>query len=508
MTAFRPHPPPGPLLLGYDPVTELPENHLARFVEAAVQAAIETPRQPLGKGQPAFDLRLCIKVLIYAYCTGIRSSRQMERMCREALPFLYLTRGDTPCYRTLCNARKSYSKEINDVWSCLYAAAAEAGIKRMGRVYIDSTKLRANAAPGSILKARDYDAVQQELEIILKECAAVDVAEDAEGAACQTNMGELPSSEQMRDIVRRVRAHRHQPEDSPEPKKRAALPTPRMRKRIESTAAAIEQAKAEGLRHLSLTDPDARMLHGGIDGRHRESHSFEVAVDNGLIAAAGVTQETDNSRLVPMVEAAVASAGEDAVTMVTADSGYWSGESIADVDGRGIEVCVPDSFTACDIRRSLEAGTTRKRIMGQVEMTYDEGKDCYRCPEGATLAFVQERRSRGQTVRVYQANADCRSCPSASRCLTQAKTKRRMLVVGTRHAQLSSVLARFKDPKYIAAYKKRAHAVETVFGFLRGTLGYYSWMLRGNHGVRCELQLLTAAYQFRKVHSAMKAARA
>src|SRR5438045_1783241 len=76
---YRPHPPPAPLLFGYDPERDLPRDHLARLVEQVVEEAVRPPLHLPGRGHPPFDPRLPIKVLIYGYATGHRSSRQQER---------------------------------------------------------------------------------------------------------------------------------------------------------------------------------------------------------------------------------------------------------------------------------------------------------------------------------------------------------------------------------------------------------------------------------------------
>src|SRR6476661_1084374 len=98
-----------------------------------------------GKGQPAFDPRLCANVLVYGYATGQRSSRQLERLCDESLPYLFLTRGDTPSYRTLCEARLQQAERLEAVWVGLFQVAAAAGLPRVGQIVVDSTKLRADA---------------------------------------------------------------------------------------------------------------------------------------------------------------------------------------------------------------------------------------------------------------------------------------------------------------------------------------------------------------------------
>ena len=144
--SYRAYPPPTIKPDGYDPVRDLPANHLAWLVESTVEAALQGRTLPPGDGQPPFDLRLCAKVLIYGYATGIRSSRLLQRNCEENLPFLLLTRGDTPSYRTLCSFRVHHADIIEEIWLQLFVVANKLGFKRLGRVVMDSSKFKADAS--------------------------------------------------------------------------------------------------------------------------------------------------------------------------------------------------------------------------------------------------------------------------------------------------------------------------------------------------------------------------
>lgn len=112
----------------------MPAEHLARLVDFVVEEAVKPRPPPVTPGGPRFDPRLCVKVLVYGYSTGIRSSRLLERCWDERLPFLFLTRGDTPGYRTLCTARLSLQSEIEAAFVALFAIGGQMGMKRMGRL--------------------------------------------------------------------------------------------------------------------------------------------------------------------------------------------------------------------------------------------------------------------------------------------------------------------------------------------------------------------------------------
>jgi transposase len=522
--SYRPYAPPAPLLIGYDPFCDLPPDHLARLVEAVVEEAITVPLDPPGPGQPPFDPRLPLKVLVYGYATGTRSSRRLEEWCAESLPYLYLTRGDTPGYRTLCRTRVEQSELIEQVWISLFTVAGERGLKRLGHLVVDSTKLRADASPEAVVKAEEYEALRAELARILDEAAKIDEREEQEGPRGTTRLGQVVEREQMRDIVRRVRK---QLAEAKRAKKAAAAPpagerrsappaageaaaaaprpplTRRMRQRFKAGLAAVEAAIAEQRKHLCLTDPDARMMGEGRSRQVRECYSFEVAVDReaGLLVVGQVTQEpSDNARLEPLAEAANAHEPEG-VKAVDGDSGFYQGGSLGRLIGAGIDTCVPDSATAGDLHRGQPVGTVQARTRGRVEFTYDPEADCYRCPEGNVLRRGKRRVAGGQKMVSYAAERPCRGCPRESECLLYPEAEYRTVTVGEYQPELDAARQRFNDPEHRERYRHRGEVVETVFGFVRGTLGYTRWLLRGLARVGCEARLIKLAYQLRKVQA-------
>lgn len=564
--SLRDYAPPAPLLVGYDPFYYLPSDHLSRLVEGVVEETVSVTTYDGRAGQPGFDLRLLVKVLVYAYATGIRSSRQMERLCEESLPYLFLTRGDTPSYRTLCKARKESADVLEDVWTGLFVVAKQHGLKRCGKLIIDSSKFLADASPEAVVRADEYTALAEEFKRILAEAEVVDRKEEEDGGIAGTRLGKTVERDQMRDILRRVRAERRaqarqksagsttkaaeEPEAATtkaaeEPEAATTKPTAgteattteteaaatemamepdaakveastqpvttappakpvqisrQMSGRIVAALGAIKAAEKAGLKHLCLTDPDARMMGEGRLKRIKECHAFEVAVDQGLLVAAETTTQSDNQRLIPLVEAA-GLCEPDGVNAVDADSGYWRGDDVVSLETKGIDTCIPDSHTACDLHRSQPIGTTKDKMFSKVPMTYDPQTDTYHCPKDNVLVLIRTSTPHGQEIKEYHAKNSCVDCPLAALCLTQKKAKRRTLMVAVRRDDIQAILARFKDPDHQQRYHRRGDAVETVFGFIRSVLGINRWQLRGAQNVAAEAKLIACAYQVRKIQS-------
>jgi len=518
--SYRAYPEPAPRPIGYDPVKDLPSNHLAWLIESTVEDALHNQGLPTHPGQRPFDPRLCAKVLLYGYATGIRSSRQLERCCRENLPFLLLTRGDTPSYRTLCSFRVEGADLLEAIWLQLFGVARELGFQRLGRIVIDSSKFLADASAESVVPADDYEALRQELRAVLQEARDTDDTEDQQSPGT-TVLDKEVKPEHMREILRRVRkqlaAQKKQahaaltPAPSAAPEARAPLGRG-MIPRLKAALTALDQAEQAGLKHTSLTDPDARMMGEGRDKPIKECHSFEVVVDKDahLLVVGQVTPEgADNARLEPLIAAARAQEPVGIVS-VDADSGYYKGEVILRVQAQGIDTCVPDGPTAKRLRCEEWVPTMplpEAAVPLSVALRYDAQRDVFVCAKGNVLSVKQTRQQGGRDVKIYVTETPCTGCPLAVACLRNAASKRRSTSRAVdENNPIDAALARFAEADHQQRYQDRGMIVETVFGFLRHILGYRRWTLRGTSRVAAEGTLFKSAYQFRKVYCAWQIA--
>jgi len=130
------------------PHNALPEDHLCYFIDEVVEKLDFSclPDRSKTPGNPEYDPRLKTKVLLYGYAAGVFSSRKLMAACREQLPFMFLTRGQYPDFRTLSDFRKDNLEFLADAFVQVVRIAKQMGLARMGAVAIDSTKIRATAS--------------------------------------------------------------------------------------------------------------------------------------------------------------------------------------------------------------------------------------------------------------------------------------------------------------------------------------------------------------------------
>ena len=166
----------------------LPENHLVYFVSDVVDQLDLTPIHAVyekeNRGQPPYDPRLMTKLLVYGYCTGVFSSRRIQKRMREDIPFKVLAAGNEPDFRTISDFRKIHLASLKNMFEQVLAMALECGSIKLGKISLDGTKLKANASKH---KAMSYgrmiekqQQLKEEVKQLLEQAEAADEAEDRE----------------------------------------------------------------------------------------------------------------------------------------------------------------------------------------------------------------------------------------------------------------------------------------------------------------------------------------
>jgi transposase len=181
----------------------LPADHLAWFVLDIVDQLDLGPflkaYRADGHGRAAYEPRMLLAVLLYGYCTGVRSSRQIERRCHEDITFRVLAGNRTPDPVTIARFRVRHEHALAGLLIQSLQLCAAAGMVRLGLVALDGSKVEANAAAAA---NRTHAHLQAQVAELLQQAAAIDQAEDREHGAARGD--ELPLGVVPRDVVEEV----------------------------------------------------------------------------------------------------------------------------------------------------------------------------------------------------------------------------------------------------------------------------------------------------------------
>jgi transposase len=322
---YRPYLPDQDLLLPPSLRDWLPEDHLVYFVSDVVDqldlSAIHGYYGEEKRGQPPYDPLLMTKLLVYGYCTGVFSSRRLQKRIQEDIPFKVLAAGNEPDFRTIADFRKIHLVALQGLFEQVLELALESGSVKLGRVSLDGTKVKANASKH---KAMSYGRAQekqrqlrQEVQELLAQAAAVDEEEDRQHGNRRGD--ELPEELRRRETrlakikqAKKVIEQRAREKAAGEGK----------------SAEAIKQAKPGEKDQYNFTDPESRIMKGS-DG-FVQGYNAQAAVEAGLGLIVGqlVTQAAnDKEQLQPMVETMERQSGQRPEAIL-ADSGYCSEQNL------------------------------------------------------------------------------------------------------------------------------------------------------------------------------------
>lgn len=321
----------------------LPADHMARFIADLVDEHLDLSRIHAafteGRGAPPYDPRLMVRILLYGYTTGVRSSRKLEAACVDVVAFRWLAAGMAPDYRSIARFRKRHLSALGHLFVQALALCQAAGMVKLGQVALDGTKLRANA---SRRKAMSYARMSekekilaQEVSDLLAEAEAIDAAEDAKYGKNRRG-DELPEELRRRETrLAKIREAKQALEDEARQRAEAAAETKARDKGededtvAERVAQAGEKAMPRPKAQRNFTDPESKIMKTS-DGAFHQCFNAQAAVDaeHQVIVAADVNDcAADVAHLIPMTEQTIENTGH-APTQVLADAGYCSEDNL------------------------------------------------------------------------------------------------------------------------------------------------------------------------------------
>ena len=346
-TTFRPYAPDQMLLLPADMREWLPEGHLAHHVSDLVDGldltAFYAPYEGDGRRNAPYAPRMMVKVLLYAYATGVFSSRSIARKLEEDVAFRVLGASNFPRHRTLCEFRRRHVADFQKLFVEVVRLARELGLARFGKLSIDGTKVRANASKRKAMSygrmAAEERRLTGEIEALLAKAGEADAAEDARLGA-DVRGDELPAELRRReDRLAAIRAAKarleaqqraaddargRQPDQDRNPK--GGRPYKR--------AYGEPDAKAQS----NFTDPESGVMKTSSEG-FQQCYNAQVAVDgeHQLVVATDVTANGSDQGGVPALLDAVEETFSEQPETVLADAGYRNEPDLADLEERGID---------------------------------------------------------------------------------------------------------------------------------------------------------------------------
>jgi transposase len=339
---FRPYDPDQPFLMPVSMREWLPDSHLAYFISDVVDhldLSTIMSRYEEEKGFPPYHPAMMVKVLLYAYCIGVPSSRRIEKRLEEDIAFRVLAANNTPDFRTISDFRKDHLEALAGLFLQVLKLCQKAGLVKLGHVALDGTKIKANASKHKAMsykRMKEEEArLEAEIQDLFGKAKAVDEEEDRTYGKNKRG-DELPKELAFRESrLKKIK----EAKSALESEVRAEAKQSEGKKKVTG----IPEDKAQ--RNFTDSESHIMPLPGGKE--FEQAYNAQAAVDsaNQIIVAAEVTnQPSDKGQATPMIQEVKENTGELPQEM-SADAGYFSSDEVTKLANAGIDTYVPPDKT-------------------------------------------------------------------------------------------------------------------------------------------------------------------
>ncbi|HMV77266.1 MAG TPA: IS1182 family transposase [Leptospiraceae bacterium] len=490
----------------FPPSTEdyLPPNHIARLVSAIVDRMDLSPivSKYKGGGVSAYHPGMMLKVWLLGFIKKIYTSRKLEKALTENIAFMWISGRQNPDHKTLSNFRAMLADDIKVIFRNIVKMGLETGIIEGKDVFMDHTKIQADANPYKMLWKKSVkkrtEAVDAELDMLFEHIQKLNEKEDADygNSSLDDIKKEVFSEENLDSVAERINSDLNDgiitKEDASGAKKKLKR-AGELLKRKERLAK--QEEILDGRSGCSTTDSDASAMKMKRSDEIRPGYNEGVVTENGFITAFDVSRNpADSVSFISLAEEAETNLGKKPESL-TADAGYGSLENYEYLKEKKIEnyVQYPGWF-----REGKFQGKFSIR-----DFQYDPADNSFICMNSETLTFTGTKQKTTATgfkeeISVYSApKSACALCPKKAYC-TEYENKN-LHVNWKLEEHKKAVRENLRTEKGTALRKKRSHDVETVFGDRKWNQGRRRYLLRSLPKVTVEAGLHSIAHNLKKM---------
>jgi transposase len=440
-------------------------DNQVRFIDAFAELvclvklgfAVQTLKR---EGRPSYNSKVFLKIYLYGYLNGIRSSRKLEKECFRNLEIQWLLEDIRPNYHSISDFRKNNPIALKNLFKLFVSFLKDAELIGGETIAIDGTKSRAHNSKKANFNQKKID---QHLEYIeAKTQEYLDALEE-------NDVKETPSK--IQNIQEKIE---------------------RLKKNKLGYELLEEKLKASGEPQISTTDSDARALL--VQGQVVEiSFNMQAAVDakHNLVVATHTINKNDRSALSAIAVEAKENLGIETYTALV-DKGYHNGKQI--------ELCKQANITTIVAQpeqgKSNENGTTKDYLVAQFQ--YNQDTDTYTCPQGETLKTTGSWHKKTTDKDSYEfkkyRTSKCKECPVKFLCTSRAAGRE------IDRSQYADAVEE-NNKRYHAnaqLYRKRQEINEHIFGTIKRQWGYNHTNLTGLEKVNGEHSLIMLVYNIKR----------
>ncbi len=439
-------------------------------------------------GRPAWNPRILLKIILYAYSKGVITSRDIQKLCRQNVIAMALSENSIPDFTVIADFVSGMKDEITSVFINVLLVANEMKLLGNTMFALDGCKMQSNASKEYSGTFSDLEKKAKKIEDKIKYLIDAHKKNDK-------NMS-IKSLKQREKTIEKLE---------------------KKYKKINKFLS--EKNKKIGKRYKenqsNITDNDsAKMKNGsgtiqGYNGQALVDKKHQV-----IVSAEAFGQGSDNDLLPPILDKAIEnykSIGEKEdffnKKKLLADTGYFSETNLKKAKELKIDAYIPDQFfRKRDVRFKDKDRFNPKssKNIKREDFKYDPKIDCMICPHGNKLVLSKQVvKVKNFTYKKYIGKKSfCSICTDRKKCLRNDKTRYRVFQIsiddeGREYTkEMIKKIDTFKG-RYI--YSKRMQIVEPVFANIRTHKKMNRFTLRTKEKVNIQWLLFCIVHNMSKI---------
>jgi transposase len=472
----------------------VPVDHFYRHLERTLDLSFVrefVQETYAGGGRPSIDPVVFFKLQLIMFFEGIRSERLLMRHAADRLSVRWYVGYDLneplPDHSSLTRIRTRYGVEVfRRFFEAIVEQCQQAGLVWGRELYIDGTKVQANASKDS-LKPRFY--VEAHLDSLFGEARE----ETAESVEQESNQQTCQEEARSRPVEEGGAAPMQLPVSIPqELQEELSRQNTERHDWIEQLGAQDRNVKGRSYQRMadylvSTTDPDATLMEtkNGAAMGYRTHYVVDGGKSRIILQVLVTPSEVMDNQPMRDLVFRTRFRWKLRPRHVTGDTKYGTTDNIVALEREHIKAYVP----IADL-------TQRTPFFRQEDFQYDAERDVYVCPAGKELHFCQ--RQTTERSRRYRARAkDCNHCPLKAKCTTS--TQGRSLCRSVDEQYLDRVRGYHSTEAYKKALRKRQVWVEPLFAEAKDWHGMRRFRLRRLWRVNCEALRIAAGQNLKRL---------
>lgn len=484
----------------------VPPDHLARFIDAVVDRLdlSEILARYKGGGASAYHPALLLKIWLFGWLRKIYTSRPLALACRRDVEFMWLTGNQTPSFMTLSDFRKKLGKDIKTIFKEVVKMAMTAGVIDGSEIYIDHTKMEANANRNRMIWRKNAERflskVEVELDKLLELIDRLNSEEENESSSPEekTTVSDI-TPDMLDNLANRINQQLKEGKKGRDQGADEKNTLRKGKKRIE------QQKKYQSILEelgdktsMSMGDREAPAMMMKDKVSIKPGYNVGITTQNGIVTGFDISDNSNDANSFKILLTEAQHNLDTKAKRVCADAGYGNEENYLHLEELGIESYVKYPGWDKDLKGNRSPFEAESFL-------YQKENNCWICPNEKELYFTRvvkrenKRTGYETTSQEYRARVeDCSICPLKEKC-TKGEA-RSILINGELRRHRKNVVANLDSPMGRRMRSLRSIEVETIFGIQKQALGFRRFHLCGKIGVSIETGLFLTANNLRRLH--------